>query len=108
MGKEIVKPEDVDIIAKKIFDDIEYEFYPETEEGTVVYFSPAVGLNKMTDYSENYRGHYLAINRLTHPVMTISTGNRGQSLLNDKQREKYFEFVNRVYEQFLESAKKIT
>ena len=53
---------------------------------------------------KNYFGHSFWIPRFLPLEMEISTGNRGNFLLEDKQREKYFGFVNDIFEKLKENA----
>ena len=100
--KPLIKSDDIGKLAKKIFDDINYDFYTHREEGNVIFFRPE-GIDK---YSQNYAGHYIAVHEpLIIPKILISTGNRGAIGLHNKQREKYFQFVDELYDIFLKNAK---
>ena len=97
----IIEPGDIGELAKKIFDDVNFDFYKHQEEGNVILFRP----NGIDDYSQNYMGHYVSVkDPLRYPIMTISTGNRGSIKLHLRQRGKYFQFVKELYELFLEKA----
>ena len=99
----IVQSEQVEGLAKKIFDDIDFRFYGHQEEGNVIQFKP-YGLDK---YVQNYLGHYIAVHEpLKFPKMTISTANRGAFRLHERQRQKYFDFVVDLNGIFLDEAKK--
>lgn len=98
----LLESKDIDCLAEKIFDDINYEFYEQQEEGNVIDFSP----EGIDDYTQNYMGHYIAVHEpLRIPRITISTGNRGSIGLHKRQREKYFQFVDELYGIFLKKAK---
>ncbi len=100
-SKNIIAAGDIKRIAEEIFDGREFEFFPEDYDGISIRFQS----DTMSEYCQNFDHHVLSVVRLTDPHFLISTGD-GINELNDMQREKYFEFVNRVYEQFLESAKR--
>lgn len=52
-----------------------------------------------------YFGHSIWIPRFRPPLdIEISTGNRGNFVLEDEQREKYFGFVKDMFEKFKENA----
>lgn len=55
---------------------------------------------------QNYFGHSFWIPQFIPLDMEISTGNRGNFLLEDRQRENYFEFVNDIFEKLKENALK--
>lgn len=55
---------------------------------------------------QNYFGHSFWITRFAPLEMEIATGNRGNFLLTEKQRENYFEFVNDIFEKLKENALK--
>lgn len=99
--KPLVEPNVVEELAKKIFEDVNHNFYEEQEEGNVIFFRP----KEIDEYSQNYTGHYIAVHDpLIIPKITISTGNRGIMKLHKRQRKKYLQFVNDLYGIFLENA----
>jgi hypothetical protein len=83
-------------LAENIFD-VPFYIGSRGDVKNAVFFEP----NSPDKYSQNYSNHYIQINLpLTYLEMTISTGNRGRVDLFDKQRKKYVEFVNGVYDIF--------
>ena len=63
----------------------------------------------MSDESFKYQGNHSehsieVILPSTHPVITISTGNRGAIDLLPKQRDNYYNFVENIYRLFLQNA----
>jgi hypothetical protein len=82
------------------------------EQRLSIIFEPVI-LNKtkmsyeLFEYHENHSGHSMDVMLpSTHPIITISTGNRGHVDLLPKQRENYYNFVENVYRLFLENANK--
>jgi len=100
--KPLANKEEIKDIADKIFDDVTHKFWENTEEGYMIKFS----LEGIDDYFQHYSGHYIAVDEhFFIPKIVISTGNRGLNVLHPKQRERYFKFVNEVYDLFVERAK---
>ena len=102
--KPLVATNDIKTLANKIFDDANFKFEenPGTLTGPVIIFEPR-GADR---YSMNYSGHYIQVHKpFVVPVVTLSLANRGAAKLYHKQRNKYFGFVNNLYELYLESAK---
>ena len=92
-------------IAQEVFNDIGCKFYTLEEQGidNIFSFYP----KKMDDYNESYTGHFIEIREpLIIPKIMISTGNRGRIKLHDRQRKKYFQFINEVYDIFVQNSKK--
>ncbi len=57
-------------------------------------------------YNTWYSGHSFDISLpASHPVITISTGNRGRTDLLDRQRDLYYNFVEGIYNLFMEKIK---
>ena len=71
-------------------------------KGTFILFE-VDGLKKY----QNYFGHSFWIPRFIPLDMEISTGNRGNFLLEDEQRENYFGFVDTLFEKLKENALKV-
>jgi len=98
-------------LASKTFD---VNFVSKTfEEGhknkLYLIFEPII-FSKMSKksflYNSSYSGHSIDINLPSFwPEITISTGNRGRTNLSQKQRDKYYNFVEEIYNLFLENAK---
>ena len=100
--KPLLNSEVIESLASHIFNDIHYDFYKNQEEGDVILFRP----REVDDYAQRYANHYIAIHHpLKYPKITISTGNRGRTELNSRQREKYYQFVIELNDLFLEKAK---
>ena len=101
--KKTASSETVKEIADRIFNDVEFRFYTHQEEGDVILFSP----NGIDNYSQKYVGHAIEVLQRPgrFPVITFSTGNRGDAGLNSKQRKKYFQFAVCLNDTLLEIAK---
>ncbi len=57
-------------------------------------------------YNLWYDGHGIEVSLpATHPIITVSTGNRGRTDLLDRQRDLYYNFVEGIYNIFLEKVK---
>jgi len=93
-------------VAKRVFDDIGHRHYTLKDQGNlldILYFEP----KGIDDYNQSYSNHFIEIREpLIIPKIMISTGNRGRIKLHERQREKYFQFVNDVYNLFMRNAKK--
>lgn len=64
------------------------------------------GTEELMRYNDNYSEHSIDIDLPTnHPMITISTGNRGRTDLLDRQRDIYYNFVEGIYGLFLENAR---
>ncbi|NOQ55237.1 MAG: hypothetical protein GQ477_00355 [Nanohaloarchaea archaeon] len=101
--KDLITMDEMKDLAESIFDDIDFEMKNIRDEGYIVEFKP----HGISDYLENYSGHAIIIREpFSTPHITISTGNRGSIGLNDRQREKYFNFVNGLYDIFVENLEK--
>lgn len=99
--KKLIEVSLIENLAKKIFDDVNFKFYEDSEEGPIIFFEPT----KIDKYSDSYTHHYIAVDKkLRIPTLTISTGNRGAIELHPRQRKKYFQFVNELYETYVASA----
>ena len=117
MSAPFINPEDeIKTLASKVFDvnfEWGYSYYDAKTKNPEIIFNPA-GLSKdkggteeLMRYQDNYSGHTIEIKLpARNPEITISTGNRGKTLLLDEQRDKYFEFVEEIYKIFLESSRK--
>ncbi|MBW6462171.1 MAG: hypothetical protein K0B07_03940 [DPANN group archaeon] len=101
VDKPLVTFEEITGIAEAVFDDVHFAMRDHSTEGYLVLFKPQ-GIDK---YSLNYDGHDIVIRKPFDTLkITISTGNRGAIGLNYRQREKYFDFVNKVYDLFIEKV----
>jgi hypothetical protein len=98
--KQFNNHERVRSIAEKIFD---VDFLYETKDGIgpAVFFMPS----QSDDYNMNHKGHYIQVHLPEfYPRITIGTGIRTEKhnfVLLKQQREHYFEFVKKVYDEFL-------
>jgi len=96
----LVQPEEIKRLADKIFD-IPFDFNL-TDDGYTIYFQQ----HGIDDYSQKYSHHFIAVKeQLKKPQIMISTGNRGAIVLNNMQREKYFQFVTELYDLFFKRAR---
>jgi hypothetical protein len=101
-------------LALKIFDvNFIYKFLRDgLDERVGIIFDPIILPKPKMSYESfrrnmNYSGHSIEITLpASHPMITISTGNRGAVDLIEKQRDNYYNFVVEVYEIFLGNAKK--
>jgi hypothetical protein len=85
-------------IADKIFD-VDFLYEKEGNIGPAFFFKPST----IDIYSQNHTYHYLQVHLpATYPLITISTGNRGETNLLPEQRAKYFAFVEQTYGVFLD------
>jgi hypothetical protein len=99
VGKgRLISPEEIEGISWELF----LGFYKMRE----VDGNHAVILNPDVDFAyREYDGHLIMfMNHFSFPQMEIWTGNRGNSSLKERQREKYFEFVKKIYERFRKNA----
>ncbi len=100
--ESLVKSEEIEGLAKEIFDDIPFRFYKNQEEGNIIYFAP----EGIDNYNQKYFGHFIEIHEpLIIPKITISTGNRGSIDLHQRQRKKYFKFVENLYDLCINKTK---
>ena len=99
-------------LALRIFD-VNFIYIPLSDGGEKrwsVIFEPIIlDKEKMSDESFKYQGNHSehsieVILPSTHPVITISTGNRGAIDLLPKQRDNYYNFVENIYRLFLQNA----
>jgi len=87
-------------LAQKLFD-VPFTFGRKGDLGEIIYFEPSSS-NK---YEQNHFAHYIKVEvPSNHPMITISTANRGAGELFKKQRDNYFKFVNETYNLFLKNA----
>ena len=87
-------------IAKNTFD-VPFKFEKRGDIGEAVFFEPAIN----DKYHQNHFGHYIHIDLpFSYPLITIFTGNRGAVSLIAQQRQRYFDFVNKVYKSFQDNA----
>ncbi len=101
LTKPLLKSKDIETLAKKIFDDIPYEFHKHPDEGNIISFLP----EGVDEYAQSYMEQDIIIkDPLNYPKITISTGNRGSIKLHPEQRDKYFQFAVELYESFLEKT----
>ncbi|NOQ37916.1 hypothetical protein GQ472_03425 [archaeon] len=99
LNKPLIAPEDIDRLASKIFDDIDYRFHYVRDEGHMISFKPIVS---MDEYIQSYSEHSITVKKpFTFPKITFSTGSRGDIKLHDRQRDKYFQFANELYNLFV-------
>ncbi|MEX2017564.1 MAG: hypothetical protein WD876_03765 [Candidatus Pacearchaeota archaeon] len=108
-GKYINPQEEIKGLAQKVFD-VNFIWKNLNDGGTkrlTLIFDPGKQISEESFiYHENYSGHSIDINLpASHPEITISTGHRGKVVLLDRQRDKYFEFAEGVYNIFLDNAK---
>ncbi len=83
-----------------------YSHYNMSHNVPTIIFDPKCGTKKLMEYDDWYSCHSIEVDIPSfHLVITISTGNRGRADLIEKQRDKYFEFVEGVYKLFLENAR---
>lgn len=105
INKPLVTIDEIKTLAHKIFDkDVNFEFKENqgTLDGAVILFEPRGGDN----YSMNYSGHSIQVHKpFIVPEITLSLANRGTAKLYPKQRNKYFQFVNNLYELFVNNSK---
>jgi len=100
--KPLIVPEDIEKLAEKIFDDIDYKFFYHQDEGHIISFMLPTG---MDEYFESYSEHIISVKEPFYfPKITFWTGNRGSIKLHKRQREKYFQFANELYDIFMENA----
>ena len=100
--KPLIVPEDIEKLAEKIFDDIDHKFYYLQDEGYIISFKPPADID---EYFQSYAEHTISVKKpFIFPKITFSTGNRGSIKLHDRQREKYFQFANELYDIFMENA----
>jgi hypothetical protein len=104
--------EEIKEIASKVFDDISWEYFEKAGVvNNVILFDSQLtynsGLNKDLDYIRKYDNHAIEIfTPFSHPMLEISLGWRGTSRLHPRQREKYFDFVNKLYGKYILNARK--
>ena len=108
--KELITIPEIKDIAEKVFDDVAWKFYEieGTLQNAIVFDSskPPVTRNSR-QYAQKYDNHLIQIlSPFYYPSIELSLGWRGNSQLHSKQREKYFSFINSMYDKFLENAKK--
>lgn len=100
IGKgKLITPEEIDRIAGEFFS----LFYKmrQIDRNQVIILNPDDDM----EYAE-YKGHLIIVNgHFLFPEMEIWTGNRGNVILTEEQRQKYFGFVKEIYEKFVENAK---
>ncbi len=98
----LIVPEDIEKLAEKIFDDIDYKFFYHQDEGYIISFKLPSG---MDEYFESYSEHIISVQEPFYfPIIAFWTGNRGSIKLHDRQRDKYFQFANELYDIFMENA----
>ena len=86
----------IEALARKIFD-VPFVYEKKGDIGPAIFFQPKIN----DSYHQNHTNHYINVYLPGKcPEITISTGNRGPSLLIDKQRQNYFQFVNQIFELF--------
>lgn len=84
-------------IAGRIFD-VPFSCDSRGDVGFGVFFWP----NTPDSYSQGYANHYIAVQTPSrHPVITLSTHNRGAGILLERQRSKYFRFVDEIFDAFV-------
>ncbi len=110
--KQFNSPEKIKNLAQRIFD-VNFVYIPLNNGGekrwTVIFEPIILDKGKMSEesfrYQENYSGHSIeVILPSSHPMITISTANRGAIDLFPKQRDNYYNFVEDVYKLFLQNA----
>jgi len=95
----------IEMLANEIFDDIGFEFRHPSGVGNFMNFVlEDIKMEKVDmDYLNFYSGHDFEFSNTNRfPQITISTGNRGRIGLHERQREKYFTFVNGIFDHLME------
>lgn len=100
IGKDkLITPEEINRIARGFFG-LFYKMKEIDKNQTIIFNS-----DSDMEYEE-YHGHLIIVHgHFLFPEMEIWTGNRGNCILTEEQRQKYFGFVKEVYNQFIENAK---
>jgi len=81
-------------LAGEIFDDVNHSLNKNMEYIHIIEFLPV----KPDEYNQKYTGHYISIKTYSNRLrIDIFTGSRGDMQLNDKQRQKYFDYVVDLY-----------
>jgi hypothetical protein len=105
--------EEIEELAKKIFD-VNFACRSLSDGGDsrlAIIFDPIIlPKGKMNEedfmYHSWYDGHSIEISLpARHPMVTISTGNRGRTDLLNRQRDLYYNFTEEVYNLFLKKAR---
>jgi len=100
--ESFVTSEDIGMLARKIFNDITFDFQSVQEgcdKGHFIFFR-SEGINR---YNQNYSGHFIeVVEPLRRARMLFSTGNRGRIELHPRQRDKYFQFAKQAHALFIE------
>jgi len=108
--------EEIKDLASKVFD-VNFcwghTYYNSIKKVPTIIFSPKIlsknegGTEELMRYNGAYSGHSIEITLpANHPMITISTGNRGRTNLLYRQRWKYYYFVDGVYSSFLANSRK--
>ena len=111
--RNLITIEELKSVAQTVFDDIYWEFFENAgvEKNVITFDSEKTmesGLNRDYNYSSSYDNHYIQlIPPFFYPSMEIGLGWRGTSRLHPRQREKYFSFVNALYDRFLQNSKNV-
>ncbi len=106
--------EKINDLASKTFD-VNFRwghaYYSTLSKVPTIIFDPVIlpkaegGTYKLMEYNDYYSGHSIEIELPSYfPKIIISTGNRGRTDLLDRQRDLYYNFVEGVYNLFLENA----
>jgi hypothetical protein len=111
--RDIITKEQIVDISKKVFTDIEHMFYDNKSlEENIIMFDfkgnpTKYDMDEITfKYQSNYMAHFIAFDqRDFYVALTISTGNRGSSILKKQQRKNYARFIDMIVCQTLENTK---
>ena len=89
-------------LASIVFD-VDFVYEKRGEIGPAIFFEP----KKRDSYSHNHQDHSLHVHLPSKfPMVTIDTGNRGSTILMNRQRDNYFKFVEETFNLFLNNVKK--
>lgn len=100
----LITEEAIRELASKIFDDITYDFFYDVKDGCEIYFTSPDDYNDVYLHSYHQQHIFVFWPPLKFRTIKFSTGHSGSSDLHEKQREKYFQFANGIYDIFMENA----
>lgn len=107
--KEIITKEQIKNIAGEVFDDVGWNFYEDKglKQNVIKFHNTATSFGKEYAYQSWYDSHNIGFGSLEIRLnITIETGNRGLSKLNEIQRMKYSLFIDKIVEQTILNTEK--
>jgi len=110
--EQIISPEQIIAVAARTFTDVGWEFHKELGElrNVITFYEKELAKKKKSmkrfRYELQYDAHDIEFGKLdSYLHITVSTGNRGRTVLGSLQRKRYASFIDEIVDETLNTIR---